>query len=194
MKKLTVVYDACVLYPAPLRDLLMWLAMTDLFQAKWTNKIHEEWMRNVLKNRPDLTLAQLDRAAPFHDRTKQLMNSHIKDALVTGYEYLIPSLTLPDADDIHVLATAIHGKADLILTFNLKDFPDFILTNYKIYAIHPDEFILELIDIAETIIIQAISQHRMNLKNPPLTIQEYLNCLSNQGLIETVEVLKEILL
>ncbi|MGI0483311.1 PIN domain-containing protein [Geminocystis sp. CENA526] len=187
MSKLTVVYDACVLYPAPLRDLLMWLAMTDLFQAKWTDKIHEEWMRNVLKNRPDLTLAQLD-------RTKQLMNRHVKDALVTGYEYLMPCLNLPDSNDIHVLATAIHAKANLIITFNIKDFPISILTNYQICAIYPDEFILELMDINETKVIGAINQQRITLKNPPLSLEEYLKCLENQKLTQTVKVLKEILL
>jgi hypothetical protein len=71
----TALYDACVLYPAPLRDLLMWLALTDLFRARWTNAIHEEWMRNVLKNRPDLTRAQLE-------RTRDLMNANVRDCLV----------------------------------------------------------------------------------------------------------------
>ena len=61
MANFTVVYDACVLYPAPLRDLLMRLALTDLFRARWTQEIQEEWMRNVLVNRPDLTREQLDR-------------------------------------------------------------------------------------------------------------------------------------
>ena len=73
MTKLIVVYDACVLYPAPLRDLLMWLALSNLFQAKWTEKIHQEWMQNVLKNRPDLTFSQLN-------RTRELMNEHIDDS------------------------------------------------------------------------------------------------------------------
>ena len=63
----TAIYDACILYSAPLRDLLMQLALTDLFRARWTEQIHNEWMRNVLKNRPDLTLEQLT-------RTKELMN------------------------------------------------------------------------------------------------------------------------
>jgi len=58
---LIALYDACVLYPAPLRDLLMHLALTDLFQARWTNAIHEEWMRSVLENRPDLRREQLER-------------------------------------------------------------------------------------------------------------------------------------
>jgi hypothetical protein len=64
----TALYDACVLFPAPLRDLLMQLALSDLFRARWTDQIHDEWIRNVLKTRPDLSLNQLS-------RTKELMNS-----------------------------------------------------------------------------------------------------------------------
>ena len=88
---LTVVYDACVLYPAPLRSLLMYLAMTGLYRARWTNDIHEEWMRNVQRDYPDVTRQQAE-------RIRDLMNAHIVDCLVTGYETLIPSLALPDPD------------------------------------------------------------------------------------------------
>lgn len=62
MSNFVAVYDACVLYPAPLRDLLMHLAVSDLFRARWTTRIHDEWMRNLLANRTDLTRAQLERA------------------------------------------------------------------------------------------------------------------------------------
>ena len=73
----TVIYDACVLYPAPLRDFLMRLALTDLFRARWSRDIHDEWIRNVLKDRADLTPLQLE-------RTRNLMDSHVRDCLVTG--------------------------------------------------------------------------------------------------------------
>ena len=103
----TALYDACVLYPAPLRDLLLQLALTDLFRAKWTDDIHQEWIRNVLNKRPDLTLEQLT-------RTRDLMNSHVRDCLVTGYESLIPALQLPDPDDRHCRGDhAIHCDAQL---------------------------------------------------------------------------------
>jgi predicted nucleic acid-binding protein len=127
-------YDACVLYPAPLRDLLMYLALTDIFRAKWTNTIHEEWMRNVLANRPDLTLAQLE-------RTRDLMNAQVRDCLVTGHEKIIPALTLPDPNDRHVLAAAIRASASVIVTYNLKDFPSKAIAEFEIEAQHPDEFI-----------------------------------------------------
>ena len=94
-----VVYDACVLYPAPLRDLLMHLAWARLVHARWTDAIHDEWIRNLLANRPDLSRAQLE-------RTRALMERAVPEASVTGYEHRISALTLPDPDDRHVLAAA----------------------------------------------------------------------------------------
>ena len=85
------------------------LAITDLFRAKWTDEIHDEWIRNVLLNRPDLTNDRLQ-------RTRALMNSHVRDCLVIGYQDLIPSLILPDMNDRHVLAAAICAGADVIVT------------------------------------------------------------------------------
>ncbi len=101
MSGYTALYDACVLYPAPLRDLLLQLALTGLFRARWSATIHDEWTRNVLLDRPDLTAAQLQ-------HTRALMDAAVPDALVVGYEKLIPSLTLPDPDDRHVLALRCH--------------------------------------------------------------------------------------
>jgi PIN domain len=99
----TALYDACVLYPAPLRDLLIRLADTGLFRARWTNAIHEEWILNVLENRADLSRERLE-------RTRDLMNEHILDSLVNDYEELIPMLLLPDENDRHVLAAAIRDR------------------------------------------------------------------------------------
>jgi hypothetical protein len=85
VNRFTVIYDASVLYPAPLRDLLMRLALTDLYRARWSDQIHEEWTTAVLRNRSDLSRAQLE-------RTRSLMNAHARDALVDGYQSLIPAL------------------------------------------------------------------------------------------------------
>src|SRR5215813_13223617 len=122
---LTALFDACVLYPAPLRDLLMWLALTGLFNARWTDQIHDEWIRNVLADRPDLKAEQLE-------RTRLLMNTKVRDCLVTGYDDLIERLTLPDPDDRHVLAAAIRAGADVIVTINLRDFPEPTLAQFSI--------------------------------------------------------------
>jgi len=109
----TALLDANVLYPAPLRDLLLQLAVSDIFKAKWTAGIHLEWIEALLRHEP-----HRDRAAL--ERTRDLMDSKTRDSLVTGYEALIPSLELPDPNDRHVLAAAIVGRCDVIVTQNLK--------------------------------------------------------------------------
>ncbi len=110
-----VIYDACVLHPAPLRDLLIRLARTGLVHARWTDQILDETFRSVLRRRPELE-------EPLR-RTRDLMNAAVEDALVTGHESLIESFALPDPDDRHVLAAAVPAGAQSIVTFNLKDYP-----------------------------------------------------------------------
>jgi predicted nucleic acid-binding protein len=180
MATFTALYDACVLYPAPLRDLLMHLALTDMFRARWSDQIHAEWTRSLLRNRPDLTVQQLE-------RTRNLMNAHVMDCLVTGYEPLIEGLQLPDANDRHVLAAAIRSGADVIVTFNLDHFPARCLEPYGIEAQHPDEFITHLLDLAPETVCAAAKRHRKSLRNPPRTIEEYLDRLARQQLPQTTE-------
>lgn len=184
MGHFTVLYDANVLYPAPLRDVLMQLALTGLFRAKWTNRIHEEWIRNVLKNRPDLSRELLE-------KTKSLMNSAVLDCLVGSYEDIEMGLQLPDLNDRHVLAAAIVSSCDVIVTFNIKDFPNRELDKYSIEAQHPDDFLMHLADLDCKEFCSAIKTTRMRLKNPPKNIAEYLDILSNQGLTKTGLFLKD---
>lgn len=183
MPKIVVIYDACVLYPAPLRDLLMHLALTGLYQAKWTNEIHDEWIRNVLNNRKDLKRSQLE-------RTCELMNQYTLDCLVEGYAQLIPLLKLPDLNDRHVLAAAIKASASIILTYNLKDFPQKSLSKYNIIAQHPDIFITQLIDIRPDMVCSAIKRLRTSLKNPPMNVENYLEVLEKQSLPNLVKHLR----
>src|ERR1035437_9280364 len=128
----TVVFDACVLYPASLRDVLLELSTEGIFRARWTDKIHEEWISNLLKNSDGKITPEI------LARTRELMNQAVPDCLVTGYEQIIESLDLPDKDDRHVLAAAIVAKAGAIVTMNLKDFPDANLDEFGIEAQHPD--------------------------------------------------------
>ena len=184
MSRYTALYDACVLYPAPLRDLLLQLAVSDLFRARWTYSIHDEWQRNVLKDRPELKLESLQ-------RTRQLMDESTRDCLITEYEVLIDSLQLPDPDDRHVLAAAITGRVDVIVTFNLKDFPADILSAYNLEAQHPDEFIAHLCDLAPSAVYTAAKAVRARLKNPPKSVSEYLEILAKQRLPKTVDFLRD---
>jgi len=177
-------YDANVLYPAELRSFLMHLALTGLFRAKWSAAVHEEWISNLLRKRPDLTREKLE-------RTRMLMDKHATDALVTGYEDLIPGLHLPDPNDRHVLAAAIRGGAEVIVTLNLKDFPASIIGPLGVEARHPDEFILRLLDMAEGTVADAARTHRLSMKNPPKSPADYLETLERQGLRQTVSVLRK---
>lgn len=183
MAAFTALYDACVLYPAPLRDLLMRLALTDLFRAKWTDAIHDEWIRAVLKTRPDLKPEQLE-------RTRQLMNAHVRDCLVTGFEEIIPSLTLPDPGDRHVLAAAIVGRADVIVTFNRKHFPASALSPLGVEAQHPDEFVTHLLDLDPGAVCAAVKRQRESLKKPPKSVDDFLPTLEQCGLPLTVAAIR----
>lgn len=180
----TAIYDACVLYPAPLRDILMWLSVTDLFRARWTEVILDEWSRNLLANRPDLKPEQIE-------YTRRKMNESALDCLVTGYEDLIDSLQLPDPDDRHVLAAAIRAQAGIIVTFNLSDFPGPYLAHFGVEAQHPDDSIKHLADLSVGTVCKAAKRHRQSLRHPPKSVDEYLDTLERQQLPKTVQVLRE---
>jgi len=179
----TAIIDACVLYSAPVRDLVVRLAQVGLVQARWSAEIHDEWIRNVLKNNPNITLERLE-------RTRSLMDGAVRDCLVTDFADLIDSPILPDPDDRHVLAAAIGAGADVIVTYNLGDFPADALTNHGIEAQHPDEFFTHLLDVAPETVTTAAKRQREGLKNPPKTVEEFLASLEQQGLVRTVGVLR----
>src|SRR5205809_264830 len=138
MESLVAVYDACVLYSNFLRDFLVRLAIhggrQGILRAKWTGRIHGEWMRAALRNRPDV-----DRAALR--RTRRLMDQHVRGCRIRGYERWERRLTLPDADDRHVLAAALACVADVIVTFNVGDFPADILRPFGVAAVTPDSVV-----------------------------------------------------
>lgn len=179
MGRFTAFLDASVLYPAPLRDLLLELATCDLYRAKWSDAVHDEWINALLRTRTDLTRERLM-------RTRNLMNAHTRDAVVTGYGDLIEVLKLPDPDDRHVLAAAIKGRADLIVTANLKDFPAEALDQWGIEAQHPDAFLTHQFHLSQPVFLKAVMTVRLRLKNPPKSVEDYLDTLRAQGLLATV--------
>lgn len=180
-----VVYDACVLYPAPLRSLFMYLALGGMFRAKWTAAIHEEWIRNAIRDYPGFTRTMAN-------RVRDLMDAHVHDALVAGYEWRIPTLTLPDPNDRHVLAAALQCRAATIVTFNLRHFPDSALQRHGVTARHPDEFVTKYLDSHEDSVCAAVRLQRASLKNPPLSVDRFLGVLERQQLIETVSRLRQL--
>lgn len=179
-----VVLDACVIYPSLLRDLLIHLGLTGLYQPKWTAIIEDEWKRNLLINRDDLTSEQIS-------RTSELMNKAVPDAMITGFESLISGISLPDLDDRHVVAAAVRSDADIIVTYNLKDFPQPSLNSFGIEALHPDDFITDLFDLNQALVLSAVNKQRQSMKKPPKSVDEYLEALLRQGLPQTVKELNK---
>lgn len=170
--RFTAVLDANVIYPAPVRDLLLNLADLEIYAPKWSEIIQEEWIRNLLKNRIDLTHRKLM-------RTVQIMNSAFPDAEVHGFEELIEELTLPDLDDRHVLAVAIQSNADAIITFNQKDFPAKHIKKFNIDVYTPDKFLNLLYKLNPEIVKRAFQNQLNSLKNPPKTKGELIEILVN---------------
>src|SRR3954471_14355891 len=176
MEPLVAVYDACVLYPNFLRDFLVRLAIhgrrQGVLRAKWTGRIHREWIRAVLRQRPELRTALR--------RTRQLMDQHVRGCRVRGYERWEQRLSLPDPDDRHVLAAALACVADVIVTFNTADFPPAVLAPFHVVAVEPDPFVYQLMTTG--IVESAAADHRASLTRPPLTAAEYLAALVRHGL------------
>jgi len=103
---------------------------------------------------------------------------------------LVESLSLPDPDDRHVLAAAICGHAEVIVTFNEKDFPAKVLEEFGVETQHPDEFISHLITLDWSMVCRALKNQRASLKNPPRTADELLDTLEQQGLPLSVSQLR----
>ncbi len=183
MSSYAALLDSNVLYPAPLRDLLLQLAVTDIYKARWTEDINREWIENLLTNEPMRDRAKLE-------ATRDLMNDKTRDCLITGYEPLIPALTLPDPDDRHVLAAAITGRCDVIVTQNLKDFPEAALSPFGVDVQHPDDFLCNHLNLAQGLFCNCVRKIRSRLKNPPYTVEEYLGTLTKIGLVATAGELR----
>ena len=180
----TVFFDANVFFGARLRSLVLYLAQTKLFRARWSDAIHDEWIRGILAKRPDLTADQLQ-------RTRELMNAAIPDCLVTGYEAPIPALNLPDPDDRHVLAAAVVTRAHLIVTFNEADFPAPILEPLRLAPKHPDNFMLDTFSLEPSIFLEAVRNDFLHYLQLPLSYEGYLADLAAAGIPETAKVLRE---
>ncbi len=180
-----VLYDACVLFPPSLRDLLLRIAAAGIVRARWTDRILDETFDNVVAKRPDLDVSRLR-------RTRRLMCEAIPDCMVTGYEHLVESLVLPDPDDRHVLAAAIHCSARVIVTANMRDFPAEALTPHGVEALHPDEFLIGIIERAGGAVRQTVEEQAAALRNPPLDVDDLLDRLSRAGLPLSVVQMRQL--
>ncbi len=183
----TVLLDANVLYSVAISDALMEVAATGIYAAKWSRQVDEEWVRNLAKNkgRPEVD---------FHTR-RDLMHDACPDWEVPeeAWTLIERSLELPDANDRHVLAAAIAGHADSIVTINIKDFPASVLGPLGITVLHPDEFLLQQLELEPLVVLPAFKVMRSRLKNPAFTPEKFADALERNGLIQTAAFLRQAL-
>lgn len=180
----TAVLDANVIYPALLRDILLSLANSGLYVARWTSDIEEEWVRNLIAEFPDKEDAIRQTAAQ--------MQAAIPDCLISGYEPLIESIKLPDPDDRHVLAAAVVGHADVIVTLNLKDFPSEALESYGIELQTPDEFIVNQLGLYPFRAIDALKRMRLRWQRPEMSAEDMIELMEVRGLVMTAAHLRDV--
>ena len=178
----TVIFDACVLYPFALRDLLVQMATTELFRGRWSRDIHEEWM-GALADGGKCERSRLE-------RIRDLMDRAVPDCIVRDYEDLIPGIQLPDANDRHVVAAAIRCGAQTIVTKNVRDFPSACIGKYGIEAQHPDIFMECQFGLSSAKVCLSAHACRARLKNPPYSVSEYLSLLERQELFRTARLLQ----
>lgn len=181
----TAVLDACVLYPLATADALMSLATTGLFAAKWTGRIEQEWMRALERNRPEL-IGKLD-------YRRDQMREAVPDWEVPEAAWTACAMghVLPDPDDVHVLAAALAGHADCIVTLNLKDFPETVTGPLGIEVIHPDQFIVAQWDLEQIVAIGAFKRMRARWRKPEATAEDFAEAMERGGLPITAQRLRE---
>jgi predicted nucleic acid-binding protein len=162
--------DACVLVPNALSDTLLRLAERDFYRPLWSQRILDETLWALQIVHPNI---------PPHRFRQRLnaMNATFEDALVEGWEPLCGGLDLPDDNDRHVLAAAIRGGAQVIVTFNIKDFPDGRLTTTDMAVVHPDDFLLDQLDLHPGIAVQVLSEQAADLRNPAIDLPGLLHRL-----------------
>ena len=177
-------FDTNVIYPIDIRDLLFWFASYDLYTPKWSKLIFEEW-ENVM----------IRKDIPQKEIRKRIAKAQqaFPDALVENYESLVDSLTLPDEKDRHVLAAAIKINANIIVTNNIKDFPEDYLTRFGLTAKTADDFLTDTIDLNNELALEAFRALVLNRTNPNLDEFEVLDRFRNNGLIETADYLHALL-
>jgi len=178
-----VVYDACVLYPVHTRNLLTQCAVDRLVEARWTDAIHDEWIRSLAASTPSVPIERLH-------RIRDLMNRVLPGASLRNYEHHIAGLDLPDPDDQHVVAAAIAAGATRIVTWNLRDFPGNALSGHGLRAQTPDDLLMDLYDSIPEALAASTAKARQNLRRSLTPPVAFLDALSRQGLVRFASTIR----
>lgn len=173
--------DTCVLVPSVLRDLLLELGTNPAYRPLWSERVEEELAR-AIRSRHGSKGRDPEETDAYIKRLLRNMNAALPDARVSGWEGLADQMANgPDPGDTHVIAAAVLGQADVIVTFNLKDFPGDILPG-KLFAQHPDEFLRDLLGLYPAQMVMELQKiaSRTGRKGPRWTISDVLQRLDRE--------------
>ena len=182
--RFTAVLETNIIYPIEIRDVLFWFAHYELFTPKWSNHIFDEWEK-VMKGK-----------GVGEDEIKRrtnMANLAFPDAYVSNYEPLIETLTLPDLKDRHVMAAAVKTNANVIVTNNLKDFPEEYLATFGLSVKSADDFITDIIDLNHDKAVEAFRKLVLNRRNPDLDEFQVLDILRKNGLKDSADYLHSLI-
>jgi predicted nucleic acid-binding protein len=166
----SAVLDTCVLHPAYLRDTLLRLAAADLFMPIWSHEILDELSNSLAPLMGEHSV----------DRIIARMAIAFPDALISGHGPLVPTM-MNHPKDRHVLAAAVHASAVAVVTFNLSDFPADATEPFGIDVIHPDAFLLDLLDLAPHTCVSALRRQVAGYRRPTMSIGHLAAALGRCG-------------
>lgn len=161
-------FDTNVLYGALLNDFILELADRGLFRPLWSQDVLFELAENLVKNGENLTLVQ---------KRVGTMERYFADAMVTGYNDLVPSM-MNDEKDRHVLAAAVRGGAEVLVTFNTKHFPAGSVEPFDLEVVHPDDFLLDQLDLYYAPTLRALTELVEGYDSPAMTVDDFLLALA----------------
>ncbi|MBA2262723.1 MAG: PIN domain-containing protein [Solirubrobacterales bacterium] len=165
------VLDASVLYPLPLRDTLLRVAETGLYDPYWSRRILDEVVRNLVAD----GRASEEQARRLGDAMAAAFDgAAVSQATIERFE---PAMT-NDPKDRHVLAAAVVSGAQAVVTLNLSDFPPDACEPFAIEPLHPDVFLLDLYELGSDVVVEAIQRQVAALSRPPMTFVELLDRLA----------------
>jgi hypothetical protein len=169
------IFDACILYPFHLRNIVVQAAVDRLVEARWTDEIHDEWIRNLADGTPIIPIERLQ-------ITRRLMNDALPTAMVSRYQHHVPAVNLPDPNDRHVVAAAIVAGASIILTWNLRHFPAKELKKFSLRRETPDAFLSGVYDEIPDLMVGSLANARRNPSKSRVSPLDFIDILRNQRL------------
>lgn len=180
--RFTAIIDTDVLVGALTRNMILSLAEAGIFRPRWSCQTLIEFETVFARAYPNKDVVAAKQRASIERAFPEGVTA-VSDTLIEG-------LTLPDPDDRHVLAAAIMTKASVIVTNNLRDFPQLVLSAYEIEALSADDFIADCIDLGQAEALAALRTMRERLRSPTMDPEALIKRIEQCGLIQTAKILE----